>query len=57
MKRGTYGPAFKGAAGFKRYRDSGVDMETATFEVGGMSCQGCVTNLTSALQAVKEMPL
>ena len=53
MKRGTYGPAFKGAAGFKRYRDSGVDMETATFEVGGMSCQGCVTNLTSALQAVE----
>ena len=53
MKRGTYGPAFKGAAGFKRYRDSGVDMETATFEVGGMSCQGCVTNLTSALQSVE----
>ena len=53
MKRGTYGPSFKGAAGFKRYRDSGVDMETATFEVGGMSCQGCVTNLTSALQSVE----
>ena len=30
-----------------------MDMETATFEVGGMSCQGCVSNLTSALQAVQ----
>jgi len=28
-------------------------METATFEVGGMSCQGCVANLTSALQSVE----
>ncbi len=27
-------------------------METATFEVGGMSCEGCVTNLTNALKAV-----
>ena len=53
MSRGTYGPDFKGAAGFKRYRDSGRDMETATFEVGGMSCQGCVANLTSALQSVE----
>jgi copper chaperone CopZ len=53
MNRGTYGPAFKGAAGFKRYRYSAVDMETATFEVGGMSCQGCVANLTSALQSVE----
>ena len=28
-------------------------METATYEVGGMSCQGCVSNLTSALEAVE----
>ena len=27
-------------------------METVTYEVGGMSCQGCVTNLTNALQKV-----
>ncbi len=27
-------------------------METVTYEVGGMSCQGCVTNLTKALQKV-----
>ena len=53
MPRGTYGPDFKGAAGFKRYRYSGGDMETATFEIGGMSCQGCVANLTSALQSVE----
>jgi len=53
MPRGTYGPDFKGAAGFKRYRHSARGMETATYEVGGMSCQGCVSNLTSALQAVQ----
>ena len=28
-------------------------METVTFDVDGMSCQGCVTNLTSALQTVE----
>ena len=28
-------------------------METTTFEVGGMSCSGCVGNLTSALEAVE----
>ena len=28
-------------------------METVTYEVGGMSCQGCVANLTSALEAVE----
>ena len=28
-------------------------METVTYEVGGMSCQGCVSNLTSALEAVE----
>jgi copper chaperone CopZ len=28
-------------------------METTTYEVGGMSCQGCVSNLTSALQTVE----
>jgi len=28
-------------------------METTTFEVGGMSCGGCVSNLTSALEAVE----
>jgi copper chaperone CopZ len=27
-------------------------METATFEVNGMSCGGCVTNLVNALEAV-----
>ena len=27
-------------------------METVTYEVGGMSCQGCVSNLTSALESV-----
>ena len=27
-------------------------METVTYEVGGMSCQGCVSNLTNALQQV-----
>ncbi|MDG1525432.1 MAG: cation transporter, partial [Candidatus Thalassarchaeaceae archaeon] len=27
-------------------------MATTTYEVGGMSCQGCVKNLTSALQDV-----
>ena len=27
-------------------------METVTYEVGGMSCQGCVSNLTAALQQV-----
>ena len=29
-----------------------MDMETVTYEVGGMSCQGCVSNLTAALQQV-----
>ncbi|CAI8411868.1 MAG: Uncharacterised protein [Marine Group II euryarchaeote MED-G33] len=53
MSPGTYGPALKGAAGFKRYRFSARVMETATYEVGGMSCQGCVSNLTSALEAVE----
>ena len=52
MPRGTYGPALKGAAGFKRYRFSAMVMETVTYEVGGMSCQGCVSNLTSALESV-----
>ena len=28
-------------------------MESTTFEVGGMSCGGCVGNLTSALEAVE----
>ena len=28
-------------------------METVTYEVSGMSCQGCVSNLTSALQSVQ----
>ncbi len=28
-------------------------METVTYEVGGMSCQGCVANLTGALQQVQ----
>ena len=28
-------------------------METTTFEVGGMSCSGCVGSLTSALEAVE----
>jgi len=27
-------------------------MESVTYEVGGMSCQGCVSNLTGALQAI-----
>ena len=53
MPPGTYGPALKGAAGFKRYRFSASVMETVTYEVGGMSCQGCVSNLTSALEAVE----
>jgi copper chaperone CopZ len=53
MSRGTYGPALKGAAEFKRYRFSARGMETVTYEVGGMSCQGCVSNLTSALEAVE----
>jgi len=53
MTRGTYGPALKGAAGFKRYRLSAWVMETVTYEVGGMSCQGCVANLTSALESVE----
>jgi len=53
MSPGTYGPALKGAAEFKRYRFSARVMETATYEVGGMSCQGCVSNLTSALEAVE----
>ena len=52
MPRGTYGPALKGAAEFKRYRLSARDMATTAYEVGGMSCQGCVKNLTSALQGV-----
>ena len=29
-----------------------MGMETVTYEVGGMSCQGCVSNLTAALQQV-----
>jgi len=53
MPRGTYGPALKGAAEFKRYRLPAGVMETVAYEVGGMSCQGCVSNLTSALQAVE----
>ena len=28
-------------------------MESSTFEVGGMSCGGCVSNLTAALEAVE----
>ena len=28
-------------------------METVTYEVGGMSCQGCVSNLTNALEQVE----
>jgi len=28
-------------------------MVTVTYEVGGMSCQGCVSNLTSALESVE----
>ena len=28
-------------------------METATFDVGGMSCSGCVANLTGALEQVE----
>jgi len=53
MSPGTYGPALKGAAEFKRYRFSARVMETVTYEVGGMSCQGCVSNLTTALEAVE----
>jgi copper chaperone CopZ len=30
-----------------------MGMETVTYEVGGMSCQGCVSNLTAALQGVE----
>ena len=52
MPRGAYGPALKGAAGFKRYRFPAMGMETVAYEVGGMSCQGCVSNLTAALQQV-----
>ena len=29
-------------------------METVTYEVGRMSCQGCVSNLTNALEQVEE---
>jgi copper chaperone CopZ len=52
MGRGTIGPDFNGAAGFKRYRFPAMVMETTTFEVGGMSCGGCVANLTAALEGV-----
>jgi copper chaperone CopZ len=52
MSRGTYGPDLKGAAGSNTSPGTERIMETTTFEVGGMSCGGCVANLTNALSEV-----
>ena len=44
---------FQGSGGFKHLLGSAKGVETTTFEVGGMTCGGCVSNLKGALEAVE----
>lgn len=44
---------FQGCGGFKHFLGSAEGVETTTFEVGGMTCGGCVSNLKGALEAVE----